>query len=120
LIFVDARQRLIAGKKPQPGVQQIALLDRFDYRWVGACEIHGRDPCLAKSRDDPLAAVIFYENARLQQNTVNAAFPVRRYGGKIAGCLASRRLLAIRLMAGLEPARALSRAELSALRNPCR
>jgi hypothetical protein len=41
VIFLDARQQAFAGKKPQPGVEQISLLDRFDYRRAGAFKIHG-------------------------------------------------------------------------------
>ena len=39
--LIDARQLLRAGIKPQPRVQEVTLLDRFDDRRVGAFEIHG-------------------------------------------------------------------------------
>ena len=44
LEFLDARRVLVAGVKPQPGVQQISLPDRFDHRRIGTLELHGCDP----------------------------------------------------------------------------
>jgi hypothetical protein len=41
LVLLYARQRLRAGKKSQPRIQEIALLDRFDDRGVGALKIQG-------------------------------------------------------------------------------
>jgi hypothetical protein len=35
---------LLTGIKPQPGVQEITLLDRFDDRRVGAFKFHGCNP----------------------------------------------------------------------------
>src|SRR5712664_4881592 len=50
LVFLDARHQLLAGVKPQPGVQQITLLDRFDDRRVGAFEFQGCNPFSMQSR----------------------------------------------------------------------
>jgi len=44
LVFLDARQQLLAGVKPQPGVQEIPLLDRFDDLRVGAFKFHRCNP----------------------------------------------------------------------------
>jgi hypothetical protein len=44
LVFLDTRHRLFAGIEPQPCVQQIPLLDRFDDRGVGALEFQGCNP----------------------------------------------------------------------------
>jgi hypothetical protein len=41
LIFLDARNRLRAGVKPQPRVQEITLLDRLDDRRFGALKFQG-------------------------------------------------------------------------------
>ena len=65
-------------------------------------------------------AEIFYENARLQQNTVNDGFPVRPDVRKVAGEPANRPSCAIRLMAEPEPALRVARPQLSALPNPRR
>jgi hypothetical protein len=47
--------------------------------------MQSRDPLMGKSRHDGPEAEIFYENTRLQQNTVNAGFPVRERRRKAAG-----------------------------------
>jgi hypothetical protein len=44
LVFLDAGHQLLTGIKPQPGVQEITLLDRFDDRRVGAFKFHGCNP----------------------------------------------------------------------------
>jgi hypothetical protein len=41
LVFLDARQLLRAGIKPQPGVEHVSLLDRLDDRGACAFEFHG-------------------------------------------------------------------------------
>ena len=45
LVLGHARHMLIAGIEPQPGVEQISLLDRFDDRGVRALEIQGCIQC---------------------------------------------------------------------------
>jgi hypothetical protein len=46
------RQHLLPGIETQPAVQQIALPDRFDHRWVGALEIHGCNPINVSNADN--------------------------------------------------------------------
>src|SRR6185437_8141116 len=48
LVFRKARHRLRAGIEPQPRVQKITLLDRFDDRWPGALEFQGGSPGFPK------------------------------------------------------------------------
>src|SRR6202163_5157114 len=50
LVLLDARHQLLAGIKPQPGIQQVPLLDRFDDRRVGAFEFQGCNPFSMQSR----------------------------------------------------------------------
>ena len=79
LVFLDPRQHLFACVKPQPGVEQVPLLDRFDDRWVGAFEIHGCNPfsiCITiKTPNHRAEGEIFDESAGMRRNTVNVGFP---------------------------------------------
>ena len=105
LIFLHARHRLVAGIKPQPGVQQVALLDRFDDRSVGRFRnSKAAIPAYVNRAMMRPEAEIFYESARLQQNTVNDGFPVRGDGRKAPADRPIAPACAIRLMAEPEPA----------------
>src|SRR6202035_4146042 len=78
LKFADARQALRGGKKPQPRVQEITLLDRFDDRRIGADKFQDADIRPAKPPNFHAKAKRFGEGGLLAENNVNDCFPIEQ------------------------------------------